>query len=243
MKKEGVFVLILWVVLTIIGELVVLNVPFFPVEAAVEARIVDDAFQLLFVLAVPVFTLVIAGLGYSIVRFRQPGDPPEDAHPIRTSRPVTLSWFVITTALAVFVVFNPGLKGLAELRANTDPDLTVEVTAKKWEWAFSYPQYDVTINDADELVLPINQRVKFEITSEDIIHSFWIPAFRMKADAVPGQINVLYVMPSITGTFDNDPNFRVQCAELCGTGHARMRTHLRIVPQDEFEAWLAAAGQ
>lgn len=243
MKKDAVYVFILWVVLTIIGELFVLNVQFFPVQGATEAEIVDDAFQLLFVLAVPVFTLVVAGLGYSVIRFRRQGDPTDDARPVHTSRPVTLSWFVITTALAVYVIFNPGLTGLAELRDNSNPDLTVEVVAKKWEWAFSYPQYDVIIEDADELVLPVNRRVKFEITSEDIIHSFWIPAFRMKIDAVPGQFTELYAMPSMIGTYDEDANFRVQCAELCGTGHARMRTGLRIVSQNEFEDWIAAFGQ
>ncbi len=243
MKKDVVFVFILWVVLTIIGELLVLNIQFFPVQGATEAEIVDEAFQLLFVLAVPVFSLVVAGLGYSVIRFRRQGDPTEDALPIRTSRPVTLSWFVITTALAVYVILNPGLTGLAELRGDTNPDLMVEVVAKKWEWAFSYPQYGVTIEDADELVLPVDRRVKFEITSEDIIHSFWIPTFRLKVDAVPGQFTELYATPSMVGTYDEYANFRVQCAELCGTGHTRMRTGLRIVSQNEFEDWLSAAGQ
>lgn len=242
MKKDAVYLFILWLLLTALGEFFILRFDFYPVQAAAEAEIIDEAFQLLFILAVPVFTLVVAALGYSVIRFRRHGEPTIDGPAIRTSRPVTLLWFALTAGLAIFVIFNPGLKGLAALRTDSEPDLVVEVVAEKWKWAFSYPQYGLTFSDANELVLPANRRVKFEITSKDIIHAFWIPAFRLKVDAVPGQITELYATPTIIGTFGDDANYRLQCAELCGTGHARMRTRLRILEPEEFEAWLAAAG-
>jgi cytochrome c oxidase subunit 2 len=85
--------------------------------------------------------------------------------------------------------------------------------------------------------------VKFEITGTDVLHSFWVPAFRMKIDAVPGKVTTLYVTPTVVGAFDDDPNMRVQCAEICGTGHARMRTQVVVVEPDEFEEWLAESAQ
>lgn len=239
MKKDLTILVILWLAVTAVGEWLVLSADIFPLQAAAEAIIIDDAFQFLLVLATPVFTFVVVALVYSIVRFRAHEEDAPHAPPIHTSRPVTVTWFVVTSALALFVIFNPGLKGLAELQNSAEPDLVVEVVAQKWEWAYSYPQYGFTIEDADELVLPVDQQIRFEITTKDIIHSFWIPAFRLKIDAVPGQTTTLKATPTKTGEYNDDSNLRVQCAELCGTGHTRMRTDVRIVEQAEFEAWVA----
>lgn len=242
MRRDFFLAAALWVILTVLAEWVVTTMPFFPVQAAKEAAVIDEAFRRLFVLGAPVFTFVVAGLVYSVLRFRASGDPPGEGPPIHTHPLVTWGWLAVTSGLAVWVIFNPGLKGLAELSADREADLVVQVTARKWEWDFTYPQYGVSLQATQELVLPVGRRVRFEVTSDDIIHSFWIPAFRMKADAVPGLTQVLYVTPDRTGTFEDDFNLRVQCAELCGTGHPRMRTRLRIVPEDEFEAWLEQAG-
>ncbi len=244
MKRDFFFAGLLWIVLTFAGITLVSQINLFPLSAAHEADIIDEAFLFLTLLGVPVFAFVLVGLIYSVIRFRQPGEMPEDGPPIRTSRPVTWAWLGITSALAVFIIFNPGLKGIRELTANREPDLVVQVEMRKWNWTFSYPQYGVAVVDAQELVLPVDRHIRFEVTSTDIIHSFWIPAFRMKVDAVPGQINILYATPTETGSFEDDINLRAQCAELCGTGHPRMRAGLRILESAEFEAWVAgqAAG-
>lgn len=247
MKRDFLIVAILWVLLTAVGIFLVLQTNIFPARAAEEAELIDDAFQLLLLLGTPVFTFVIAGLVYSVIRYRQPGDTPEDGQPIRTNRFVTWTWFIVTSGLAIFIVFNPGLKGINELRSNRNAELVIQVEARKWAWNYTYPEYNLTFEEAEELVLPVDRRVRFEITSMDILHSFWIPAFRMKVDAVPGQTNVLYVTPNQTGSFEDEFNIRVQCAELCGTGHPRMRTGLRILEQEVFDAWvegqISTAGQ
>jgi cytochrome c oxidase subunit 2 len=243
MKRHLLIAAGIWILLTVVAEAIVINTDFNPVQAAEEAVIIDEAFDFLFILGTPVFTFVVAVLAYSVLRFRSSGDPPQDGVPIHTSRAVTIPWLLITAGLAIFVIFDPGLKGINELRARANAELIVEVTAEQWQWDYSYPQFGIEIVDADELVLPAERPVKFEITSRDVIHSFWIPAFRMKADAVPGLISELYVTPSLIGSFDDDINLRVQCAELCGTGHTRMRTRLRILAPDEFDQWVSDQGQ
>lgn len=238
MKRDIVYAGILWVILTVLAEYAVLTVDYFPVRVAQEAEIVDEAFHLLMILGTPVFTFVTVGLVYAVLRFRTDEDRTEDGPPIFTHKTVTWGWFAVTTALAVYVIFDPGITGLRDLMADQGEDLVVEVTASQWQWDYAFPQYGVEIDGAEELVLPVDRRVKFEVTATDVIHSFWVPAFRMKIDAVPGQVNVMRVTPNETGSFDEDAGIRVQCAELCGTGHPRMRTGLRIVSVEEFEAWI-----
>ncbi len=175
---------------------------------------------------------------YSVFRYRKKGDPTEDGPAVQSNRLVTIPWLLITGGLAVYVIFNPGLVGIRELTANPTSEIVVQIFAEQWQWDYIYEDFDLEISDADELVLPVDVRVKFEITSRDILHSFWVPAFRMKMDAVPGLVTELYVTPTIVGTFRQDGNMRVQCAELCGTGHARMRTGVRVLEAEDFEAWV-----
>lgn len=227
-----------WLVLSVVLEWWAVGARVHPVGASEEAEIVDGAFDLLLYLGIPVFTFVLVFLIYAVVRFRS-GD--EDGPPIHTDGRFVYSWVAITAGLAIFVTINPGLTGLAELAADdADPDLTVEVVAEQWSWTIEYPEYGVRLVGADELVLPQGQRILLRVTSTDVIHSLWIPAFRIKADAVPGRTHDVYLTPTENGSFQGDPNFRLQCAELCGTGHARMRTDVRVVSDGEFESWIEA---
>lgn len=237
MKRDLIYAAVLWIVVTVLGEWALANLDYFPLRAAVEAHIVDEAFHLLMVLGLPVLTFVVVGMVYAILRFRA-DDDAADGPPIFTHNGLTWGWFVVTSALAIYVIVDPGITGLRKLTANQQQDLVVQVEATQWQWSYAYPQYDVILEDADELVLPVDRRAKFEITATDVIHSFWVPAFRMKLDAVPGQTNVMYVTPDRVVSFEDDPGVRVQCAELCGTGHPRMRTGLRVVTVEEFEAWI-----
>lgn len=227
----------LWLVLTVVGEALALTFGLNPLGYAREAALVDDAFRLLTVLAVPVFALVVAALGYSLVRFRSRGEPPEDGPPIRDSVPVTSVWLAVTTGLCIYVIFNPGIIGLNAIRdGGQESDLLVRVEGRQWTWRFSYPAYNIT---SSQLVLPVDKRVRFEVTSTDIIHSFWVPGFRMKIDAVPGMVTTVSVTPNRRGAFDEDSVLRVQCAELCGTLHGNMVSPVSVVVQREFEEWVA----
>jgi cytochrome c oxidase subunit 2 len=89
------------------------------------------------------------------------------------------------------------------------------------------------------LVLPIDAKVQFLVNARDVIHSLWIPAFRVKIDAVPGLTTSVKATPNTLGTYEKDVNFRLQCAELCGAGHAVMRMPVRVVEQAEFDEWIS----
>ncbi|VAW01093.1 Cytochrome c oxidase polypeptide II [hydrothermal vent metagenome] len=239
MKKDILNATLLWIVLSILGWILVLNWNIFPPALAREARIVDDAFNLLTVLAVPVFTFVVAILIYAAFRFRSPGGV-EDGPPIQDSGRILTAWLIVTIALAGGILINPGFVGMSEVRGEGGADVVIGVTGQRWSWTISYPNgVDVT-SYTGELVLPVDQRIQFDITSldPDVIHSFWIPAFRIKKDAVPGRITQMFITPTETGTFAEDPNVRVQCAELCGQGHAQMSMKVRVVEQAEFDAYL-----
>ena len=216
----------------------------FPLAAAEEAVVVDEAFKILMVQSVPVFSFVLAALGYSVFRFRrkgEPGDPIEDGPPIHSHRGVLSTWFAITTALTVLVIIFPGITGLLDLRerASEPPDQIVQLRGVRWAWLATYPEYGVTLRSGESLVLPVDDLIKFEITSMDVLHAFWIPAFRMKIDAVPGLITTITATPNSTGTFESNYNLRLQCAELCGGDHAGMVLPIQVVERDEFEAWIA----
>lgn len=234
-RRDLIITGIVFVALTVAGEFWVIRTDFHPMPASREAGIVDGAFDLLMVLSVPVFAFVIAVLGYALARFRVSHG---DADPVRHDPRFMWGWLVVSAGLAIFSIFNPGFKGLEELRAEPNADLVIGVTAEQWNWSFSFEEEGLTLEDPGELVLPVDTRIAFEVTSVDVIHSFWIPAFRIKVDAIPGQVETVLTTPTVTGEYEANPMFRVQCAEMCGTGHARMSTAVRVVDQDEFDAWL-----
>jgi cytochrome c oxidase subunit 2 len=137
----------------------------------------------------------------------------------------------------------PGWTGMQELRSTSDEtaDLTIEVTGIRWMWQFYYKDHDVWLrNPKENLVLPNESLIRFKVTAhdQDVLHSFWIPAFRQKIDAVPGLITTIDVTTNRIGSFAKDPDYRVQCAELCGVGHSVMSQPVQVVGKSEFADWI-----
>jgi cytochrome c oxidase subunit 2 len=125
-----------------------------------------------------------------------------------------------------------------ELRADDDNiDLVVQVEGQRFSWLVKYPEHNV--QSRSELVLPVDENVQFLVMASDVIHSLWIPGFRVKIDAVPGLTTKVTATPNIVGSYEKDVNFRLQCAELCGAGHAVMRMPVRVVERAEFDEWLS----
>jgi cytochrome c oxidase subunit 2 len=250
MRRHMWIVAISIVLIAVAAEALVLNARLYPAVAATEEAVhLDEAFRRLVVLAVPVFTFVVVVLGYSIWRFRADSDAVQDGPAIHGHQLFSVAWLIVTTVLAGILFYNPGLTSWFYLQADASADMVVEVEAAQWHWHVTYPEYDLSVKSSPTgwelmannavLALPAGRRVKFEITSADVIHSFWIPAFRMKVDAVPGKTTTMYVTPSRTGTFADDINYRVQCAEMCGTGHPRMNMQVAVMEETAFEEWAA----
>ena len=240
MKRDVVLVSALWLLLTAVGELLAIFVDIYPVARSDKGEAIEHAFRVLVYFAVPVFTMVVAVLVYSIVRRHTTEMPEEDGPPLQGRGAAPLAWLGVTAALTLAVMIYPGLVSIPEIFGDEpDPDLIVEVVGVQWAWLISYPQHDIT--GVNELVLPIDRSVRFEITSRDVLHSFWIPSFLAKIDAVPGRTTTMSLTPTKTGSFQTDPNLRVQCAELCGMAHARMRMPVRIVSENEFDEWIEQA--
>lgn len=250
-SKHLVAVAILWIVLTAIG-IGLATIDIYPVPGAEFADESDDIFRFLMFLGMPVLTFVFAVIGYAMWRFRT-ANVDDVGPPIKGTGMVPRVWLAVTGALAIFVMIYPGLVGVADLRKNGDdygfgPEIAADrlelnVTAFQWAWRIEYPEQGITLNSAtDELVLPAHRQVVFRINSSDVVHSFWIPAFRMKIDTIPGRTTMVVVEPTRTGDYASDAAYRVQCAELCGLDHSDMMMRVRVVEEDEFAQWLAAKG-
>jgi cytochrome c oxidase subunit 2 len=220
--------LALGVVASVIGVAIALWIDWFPTSAAGSADKIDTVYDVLLICSVPIFVLVMTIAIYSVVRFRaMPGDM-RDGAPIHGNTRLEVIWvtipFLMVTALAIY-----GWIVLDDIEAKQPNELIVNVTGQQFTWTFEYPSEKVT---STELVLPEGRPVEFRIETRDVIHSFWVPEFRLKSDAVPGLTTKIRLTPDRVG------RYQVVCAELCGIGHAVMRQNVRVVPPAEFDSWL-----
>lgn len=204
-------------------------VPWLPTSAAAERGRIDFAFWFVTVICIVIFAVVGSVLIYSIVHFRVRPDDDTDGPPIHGHTGVEVVWTAVPAVLvtAISIVSGVVLHQNGRVPAN---HLTVEVTAQQFAWSFKYP--DASDLTTGQLRLPIGKAVELKITSIDVIHSFWVPEFGQKQDAVPGSINKIVITPNRLGTYP------VVCTELCGLGHSVMRTSAIVMPQKGFDAWL-----
>ena len=216
------------VVAAVVGTAISLSIDWFPERGSSDAGRIDTVYDVLLVFSVPIFVLVMAIAIYSVIRFRaKPGDTGDGA-PLHGDTRLEILWvtvpFLIVTGLAIYAWVV-----LDDIEAKKPNELQVKVTGQQFTWTFEYPQQKVK---SPQLVLPQGRPVDFRIRTNDVIHSFWVPEFRLKTDAVPGITTRLRLTPSRPGTYD------VVCAELCGIGHATMRQTVRVVPGSQFASWL-----
>ena len=201
-----------------------------PPLASVQGVITDWLFGLHLKLIAFLFTLVIVFMLYSIVVFRRKAGDSGDGMHIHGNTTLEIVWTVVPT-IVVIIIGYLGVVTLRDVTASSPDEMVVEVTSTQWQWTFDYPQQGLMSSD---LILPVNRAVRFDLTATDVIHSFWVPEFRMKQDAVPGAVNVLRLTPNVIG------NYKVRCAELCGVGHAVMLADVRVVSSADFDAWVGA---
>jgi cytochrome c oxidase subunit 2 len=220
--------LLLGLIASAIGVWICLQIDWFPSQGSTQAEQIDTLYDVLMIVSVPVFVLVMTVAIYCVIAFRaKPGEKGDGAH-IHGNTKLEVVWvtipFIIVTALAVY-----GWIVLDDIESKQQNEIVVNVTGEQFAWSFDYPEQKVKSN---ELVLPVDRPVHFKIHAKDVLHSFWVPDFRMKQDAVPGITTNTRVTPNALGTYP------VVCAELCGIGHATMRQQVRVVPTAEWEDWV-----
>lgn len=184
---------------------------------------------------------VWALIGWAVVRYKtNHNDMPRQN---RYNLPMEI-FYTLAPFIVIGVLFYYTILAQTNVQARVkDPDVTVDVVGQKWSWTFNYKAADNpavgsdvwnagTINETPTLYLPVNKSVRFNLSSPDVIHSFWVPAFYEKLDVVPGRQNSFDVTPNKEGTF------RGKCAELCGTYHSAMLFNVAIVSQEEYDTYL-----
>ena len=229
MRERTIFALtVLTLVLLAAGYWVGTSLDLMPFQASTRSVVVDGLFRVLLGLATIIFLIVEGALVYAVLRFRRrPGDE-SDVAPVHGHTGLEVVWTLIPAVLVTGISVYSFMV-LSEIERPPDDALVVEVTARQFSWEFHYPDIDLTVAEAH---LPVNRPVRFLISSGDVIHSFWVPAFRAKRDATPGQVAELVIEPQTIGRYP------VRCAELCGSGHAGMITEVVVETDPDFRSWV-----
>jgi cytochrome c oxidase subunit 2 len=202
-----------------------------PVAASAEAKPIDDLFNLHFLLISLLFALIVVFMIYSIVVFRRkPGDDDEGSH-FHGNTPLEIIWTVIPLMVVIAVGVWAAIV-LSDITEAKDDEMQVNVLGRQWSWLFSYPEYE-EIGFSDQLVLPVDRTIVLQMTTDDVLHSFWVPEFRVKQDLVPGTITTLRVTPTEIG------DYKVRCAEICGFDHANMQAVVSVLSEADFAQWIS----
>jgi cytochrome c oxidase subunit 2 len=217
---------VLVVITTIVLGLLLNGVLPLPEQGVTQAGTVDDLFRVHMWLIAFLFSLVSVFMVYSFVVFRRARREDEGEH-FEGNTTLEVLWTAIPLVLVVVFAFI-GVRTLADVTAASPDGLPIKVTGQQWAWAFSYP--NGTTNA--ELVVPVDQPIVLEMTSTDVIHSFWVPEWRMKQDLVPGMTTYVNYTPQATG------EFTLACNQVCGLSHTNMYAKVRVVSPEEFTVWL-----
>lgn len=235
MRKGSIVQLtLLAAIAALITTLVAVLIPWLPVSASEEAGRIHFVYWFTTVIAIAVFAVVAAVLAYSVLHFRARPDDDSDGPPTHGHTTLEIVWTAVPAALVTAISIVSAVVLAQNSHAGRNP-LVVKVVAQQFAWQFTYPNGKTY----GSLTLPKGRHVKLDITAKDVLHSFWVPEFSQKQDAVPGQHNRIVVTPNRLGTFP------VICTELCGLGHALMRSHADVVSPAKFAAFLkngASAG-
>jgi len=187
-------------------------------------EVVNQVFFTILVITVFLLGLITFLMVYFVIRYHQKRNPqPTD---VKENIWLEIIWMVVPTLL-VLTMFYYGLTGFNFLKKAPEDAMKVRVIARQWSWLF---EYENGLKSLD-LKVPVGKPIKLMLTSQDVIHSFYAPAFRIKQDVVPGMVNSLWFQPTAVGTFD------VFCSQYCGLQHAKMLTKIVVLSEEEFKKW------
>jgi cytochrome c oxidase subunit II len=222
------------VIVTVIGIPLALIIPWFPAKGSIQAGNIRTLYDVLLIATVPIFVLVETVVLFSVWKFRmRPGQEEMDGPPIHGNTRLEVVWTAVPAILIVSLC-TYAYTVLRSDEANKADAMTVNVTARQFAFQFAYPQANGKQIVSPVLYLPVNRPVVFKLRSYDVIHSFFVPSFSEKLDAVPGIVTTLRVTPSVLGTYP------VECTELCGAGHSLMRSSAHVVSATTFASWLGS---
>jgi cytochrome c oxidase subunit 2 len=192
--------------------------------AATSAQRVDAVFLFVFVLSVVFLVFITGTIVYFLFRYSWKRHPKAEA--VEGNTALEITWTVVPLVLFL-VMFYYGWTEFSYTRNPPRDAMAVEVLARQWNWTFTYPNGKRTT----ELYAALGKPVKLNIRSADVIHGFFVPAFRLKMDAVPGKTNVTWFRPTALGSYD------IECTVICGADHSYMLSKVVVVPEEEFKRW------
>jgi len=226
------------VVLTVIIAVPMTLIDWDGTQASSQAGKIDTLLNVMIVLSSFVFAIVLVMLGYSIWKYRaRPGDE-SDGEPIHGNTKLEITWTLIPTVIVLTGAIYSWIV-LGKIETKAADAMRLNVTAQQFEWTFNYPVGPGNkVVSSKTLVVPDGRQLEVHLTSLDVVHSFWVPEWRIKRDLVPAGPGGNDIDNTVEVTPDRLGTYNVVCTELCGFGHATMRALVRVVPQSEFNAWL-----
>ena len=228
-RNHYVAVTALVIVASIILYFILRAIYTLPIAASAEAGPIDQMFTGHFIAIAFLFSLIMVFMLYAAVAFRRrPGDEEDGPH-IHSNTTLEILWTVIPT----FVVLGFGIWGTITLNglvSAKENEMVIQVIGQQWSWNFAYPEQEGLTSPT--LVLPVDRTIVLEMESKDVLHSFWVPEFRVKQDLVPGRTTTLRITPTQLG------DYKLRCAEICGTSHTTMLADVQVVTTAGFNTWV-----
>lgn len=220
---------------SLVGIAIGLGLDWFPTQGATVSHKIDTFWDVLLIVSIPIFCAVTTIVGYSVYRWRmRPGEERIDGPPIHGNTRLEVIWTAIPSVIIAGLCAYAVILLLDIQESPAKGTRVVDVTGQQFAWTFKVDEGGRAVN-ASRLVLPIGEPVEFHVRTKDVLHDFWVPAFRLKVDAVPGITTKYAITPNKLGRFD------IVCAELCGLGHAYMRQYVNVVSRERYDRWLQAA--
>lgn len=207
-----------------------------PVAASEQAKPIDSLFDIEFKVISFLFSLIIVFMVYSVVVFRRKKGDTSDAAHIEGNTTLEILWTLAPLATVLYFAYLGGAS-LADTLKPDDFPLEVKVVGQQWSWRFIYNEGQADEFQTTELILPVDRQTLLHLISNDVIHSFWVPEFRVKQDALPGGedfVRDLRITPNKVA------DYKVRCAELCGTSHAFMESPVKVMTKADFDTWFAS---
>ncbi len=232
-RRHFAIIGVLTLIFTYLVYVVLDSVLRFPMQGSAQAVSIDTMIQGHLWLIAFLFSLVIVFMVYSLFLFRRrEGDEGEGQY-FHGNTTLEILWTVVPMVLVIGFGYWATVD-LSALTQRQENEVIINAEGNQWSWTFSLPNSD---KKTQELVLPVGAAIRMDLTSIDVLHSFWVPEFRVKQDAVPGRTTHLRFTPTVEG------EYTLICAELCGLNHTGMIATVRVVPQEEFAAFWSQDAQ